>query len=305
MMHERIQKVREDFQRQENELIEKRLKRLNKSRKDVKYQIGEKVMVFNKGTKDKLVCLWSDQATIASKVNSNTYTVLYPDGSTKDISTQRLRKLSNAPKTSDEPIGPFTTDYPHFMEGESKGRTQGFDLDLLDREVVHRPQKQTTAPSYRRIDQNGKQTHDENYFSVTYGQYVAYKVDGGWKIGQYLGDHPGVPRGSLKLRAMNVLTSAALKRPRQAVWRYEWKAQRGRNVVAPLGKQPHDKPRAKNTGKLTQLWVTVPHNDIHCTVSLTHGRISSHSWRQLSQHVNPSHISSIHILCPGNGGAEA
>jgi hypothetical protein len=72
-----------------------------------------------------------------------------------------------------------------------------------------------------------------------------------------------------KLRAMNVLTSAAIQTPRQATWRYEWEAQVGRNVVAPLGKQPHEKPHAKNTGKLTPLWVTVSHKDIHCTVTLT------------------------------------
>ena len=124
----------------------------------------------------------------------------------------------------------------------------------------------------------------------------------GWKIGQYLGDHPGVPKNALKLRAMNVLSSAALTRPRQAVWRYEWEAQVGKNVVAPLGKQPHEKPQAKNTGKLTPLWVIVPHADIHCTVTLTQGRISSHSWRQLSNYIRPEHIASIHILLSGSLG---
>ena len=295
MMHERIEKVRKAFQRQENELIEKRLVRLNKDRKKVTYKVGEKVMVFSKGTKNKLVCLWSDQATIAAKVNSNTYTVLYPNGSTKDVSTQRLRKLHTDNRTRDEILGPFTTDYPHFMEGDSKGKAQDLDLDLLDREVVHRPIAKTSN-SYRRVDHEGNHTHDENHLSITYGQYVAYSTSGGWKIGQYLGDHPGVPKGSLKLRVMNVLTGAALKRPRQAVWRYEWEAQVGRNVVAPLGKQPHEKPRAKNTGTLTPLWATIPHKDIYCTVTLSGGRISSHSWRQLSNYVQPTHIASIHLL---------
>lgn len=298
MMHERIHKVREDFQRQENDLIEKRLKKLNRSRKNVTYEVGEKVMVFTKGTKNKLVCLWSDQATIASKVNSNTYTVLYPNGSTKDISTQRLRKVTTDNRTRKEVLGPFTTDYPHFMEGDSKGKAQDLNLDLLDREVVHRPPVKTKN-SYRRIDQRGNQTHDEGYLSITYGQHVAYNTAGGWKIGQYLGDHPDVPKNSVKLRAMNVLTSAAIQTPRQATWRYEWEAQVGRNVVAPLGKQPHEKPHAKNTGKLTPLWVTVSHKDIHCTVTLTKGRISSYSWRQLSNHIRPERIASLHLLLTG------
>jgi hypothetical protein len=56
-----------------------------------------------------------------------------------------------------------------------------------------------TKNSYRRIDQRGNQTHDEGYLSITYGQHVAYNTAGGWKIGQYLGDHPDVPKNSVNL----------------------------------------------------------------------------------------------------------
>ena len=214
----------------------------------MEYDVGEKVLVFTRGTKGKLVCLWSDEATIVKRVNRNTYTVLYPDGSTRDISTQRLRK-SVPKKTTLDPIGPFTTDYPHFMEGESKGKSADLDLDLLDRQIISR----NTRPAntrYKRIDQDGKQSLDNEDIAVTYGQFVAYKVSNGWRVGQYLGDHPGVPKGSLKIRAMNILPSKALYKPRQAIWRYEWQAERGRNVVAPNGSKPHDRPSSKNTGTL-------------------------------------------------------
>ena len=94
MMHEKIHTIREDFQKKEEELVRNRLTKLNKARKNIAYEVGEKVIVFTKGTKGKLVCLWSDQATVVGKLNSSTYSVLYPDGSTRDISTQRLRKAA-------------------------------------------------------------------------------------------------------------------------------------------------------------------------------------------------------------------
>ena len=301
MMHEKIHTIREDFQKKEEELVRNRLTKLNKARKNIAYEVGEKVIVFTKGTKGKLVCLWSDQATVVGKLNSSTYSVLYPDGSTRDISTQRLRKAAVQKQSKADALGPFTTDYPNFMEGESSGKAAELDLDLLDREVIRRkpvPRKS----SYRRIDQQGLSSLDNANLSITFGQFVAYKVSEGWKIGQYLGDHPGVQKGSIRLRSMNVLSNDAMKKPRQAIWRYEWEARRGRNVVAPLGSEPHDKPSAKNTGGLTPLWATIPHTHIYCTVTLTRGRITSHSWRALSSHVSPNHMASIHrisIFYPG------
>ena len=95
---------------------------------------------------------------------------------------------------------------------------------------------------------------------------------------------------------MNALITSALDNPRETVWRYEWKAQRGRNVVAKQGKGPSDKPAAKNTGSLKELWVDVNKSDIYCTVELTGGNITSTAWRELSNYVNAIAIASIHIL---------
>ena len=133
---------------------------------------------------------------------------------------------------------------------------------------------------------------------MTYGEYVAYKTQtGGWRIGQYLGDHPDVPKNCIKLRKMNVLSNKVMiQNPRRAIWRYEWQSERGKNVVAALGSPPDKKPRAKNTGSLKQAWELVKHDDIYCAVSMTTGRISSSSYRELVHLLMPEKIADVHLI---------
>jgi len=282
--------------KKEEQIIKRRLERMNKNRKTVKYSRGDKVMVFTRGTKGKLQCLWSDQAIVETRVNTNSYTVRYPNGSKKTVSAQRLRLSEVTHRDNNEILGPFSHEYPNFIEGQSAGKAPELGLELLDSELI-KPIRNKTKQSYRKIDKHDQEIEDNEEFELTEGQFVAYKdVSGGWKIAQYLGDKPDTPDNKVRLRAMNALITSALDNPRETVWRYEWKAQRGRNVVAKQGKGPSDKPAAKNTGSLKELWVDVNKSDIYCTVELTGGNITSTAWRELSNYVNAIAIASIHIL---------
>ena len=161
-----------------------------------------------------------------------------------------------------EALGPFADSYPHLvMEGNAKGSVPEQNLHLLDKELL--PSISKPKPkSYKYIDEEGKSKEKpESPWLLTYGEYVAYKTQtGGWRIGQYLGDHPDVPKDCIKLRKMNVLSNKVmLQNPRRAVWRYEWQSARGKNVVAELGSPPDKRPRAKNTGSLKQAWELVKH----------------------------------------------
>ena len=298
-MHRNLEQIQARFNEIKRENIAKRLKRINKTRSAVEYKIGQSVMYFTKGTKDKLTYLWSDLATIVAKVDRNTYKVKTPNDTILTISTQRLRHCKPTDRDKNEVLGPLAEDYPSLvMEGDAKGDVHERDLQLLDREII--AGKTPEQPrDYKYIDEDGKTiSKTAQSWALTYGQYVAYETpNGGWRVGQYLGDHPDVPRGSLKLRKMNVLNQRIImEAPRRAVWRYEWKASRGPNVVAEQGRPPDKRPSAKNTGSLKQAWEIVKHDHIYCAVSLTSGRITSTSYRELLHHLMPSKIADIHLI---------
>ena len=295
-MHHRLRRVRAKYLEIERSLIAKRLKRINKSSVKVEYKPGQQVMYFTKGTKDKLTYLWSDVAIVVKKLDDCTYRVKTPSDKLLDISTQRMKSIALAGREKEEVIGPFAENYPStVMEGTARGAVPEQNLQLLDKEVLP-SRKQRKPKSYDYVNDEGDVIDKPaSPWLLTYGEHVAYETpSGGWKIGQYLGDHPDVPEGSLKLRRMNVLNSKTLmENPRRAIWRYEWDAQRGKNVVAELGYPPDRRPSAKNTGSLKQAWDVVEHDKIYCAVTMTSGRISSASYRELIHHIMPERIADV------------
>ena len=298
-MHGRLKRVRAKYLEIERSLIAKRLKRINKSRLKVEYKPGQQVMYFTKGTKDKLTYLWSDAAVVVKKLDDCTYRVKTPSDKLLDISTQRMKGIALVGREKEEVIGPFAENYPSLvMEGTARGTVPEQNLQLLDKEVLP-SRKQRKPASYDYVNDEGEVIDKPaSPWLLTYGEHVAYETpSGGWKIGQYLGDHPDVPEGSLKLRRMNVLSSKTLmENPRRAIWRYEWDAQRGKNVVAELGYPPDRRPSAKNTGSLKQAWDVVEHDKIYCAVTMTSGRISSASYRELIHHIMPERIADVNLV---------
>jgi len=272
-------------------MIAKRLKKMNKQRRQVEYKINDKVLVFTRGTKNKLQCLWSDVARIAGKRNSRTYIVRYPSGKTKDVSAQRLR-LYNA-DSQEEVIGPFTTDFPHLQEKDPHS-----SLDMLEADII-KNRKKPHPQGYKKINEKGDIVSEIEQIQVQYGQFIAYRLKntGGWKIGQYLGSDANTPENCISLRAMNIVAAQARSNPRKAVWRYEWKS-RNRRVVAQVSSGPFDKPVTNREENLDIVWTDVCRQDIYCIVHLSRGQLASTSWRELSSCVanTERRIASLHLM---------
>ena len=289
--HKRFEDIRKKFVEIEEKMIAKRLKKMNKQRRQVEYKINDKVLVFTRGTKNKLQCLWSDVARIAGKRNSRTYIVRYPSGKTKDVSAQRLR-LYNA-DSQEEVIGPFTTDFPHLQEKDPHS-----SLDMLEADII-KNRKKPHPQGYKKINEKGDIVSEIEQIQVQYGQFIAYRLKntGGWKIGQYLGSDANTPENCIRLRAMNIVAAQARSNPRKAVWRYEWKS-RNRRVVAQVSSGPFDKPVTNREENLDIVWTDVCRQDIYCIVHLSRGQLASTSWRELSSCVAnmERRIASLHLM---------
>ena len=63
---------------------------------------------------------------------------------------------------------------------------------------------------------------------------MAYDMGTSWSVGQYLGDGDHKSPHHFRLHKMNCARKDPNKtNPRRVVWRYEWEAQFGINLVAP------------------------------------------------------------------------
>ena len=283
--HQRLQEVQARFNEIEEQQILKRLAALNKARSKVRFEPGQQVLFYTKGTKDKLTCLWSDVAVIDRQINANTFLVRTPDNSTMEISSQRLRPFHASSMENWEKLGPLTTDYPHILGSSEQESLTNPEADgLLEKTMVSKkPPVRTRKPRYRYVNEEGKEPVRDNSISLTYGQYVAYStaVEGGWMIAQYLGEHPHTPSDSVTLRKMNIYKKDVLK-PRACVWHYEWQAKKGRNVMSSLEKGLEKLPYSKGTGGLSPFWIDIKKDKLICTVSLTQqGKLTAASYREI------------------------
>ena len=296
--HERMQRIQNQFNEIEEKQILQRLARLNKARTKLDLKPGQQVLFYTKGTKDKLTCLWSDIAIIDRKVNDNTFIIRTPDNSTMSISSQRLRPFHASQMQDYEKLGPLSTDYPHLDMGEAKSSEAAGNMGLLETTVLKKKPRQSSRQlRYKYVDEKGNTPIVDNTISLTYGQYVAYATgeEGGWVIGRYLGEHPTTPKAHVTLRKMNIYKKDVL-RPRQYVWHYEWKANRGRNVLSKIEKGLDRPPGSKGTGGLRQFWVQIPSDKLICAVELTQqGKLTSSSYREICS--NTGGLIAINKMC--------
>ena len=163
---------------------------------------------------------------------------------------------------------------------------------------VQKP-RQGKDRSYRYVDVDMKEVPPKRQnLNIRYGDYVVHQAPGdGWSVGQYLGEHESTPEGKTRLRKMNALESKARTlEARNAVWRYEWTAQRGRPVVAPVTAQHNKKPSGKNTGRLTEAWVYVNPLHILCVVEISKGKIDATSWNTLRCMLDEEKVLSLHHI---------
>ena len=134
---------------------------------------------------------------------------------------------------------------------------------------------------YRYVDDRGKEWRPgPKVISITYGDFVAYDMGTSWSVGQYLGDGDHKSPHHFRLRKMNCARKDPNRtNPRRVVWRYEWEAQFGINLVAPT-RYPHDRPpKYRQGGELTPAWVQVRRDRIFCAVVLNRDRTLEHdSW---------------------------
>ena len=286
-VHARLRQVQARFNEIESKLIQERLEKINKVRKATNLKKGDTALVFTKGTKDKMVCIWSDLVRVESKIDESTYVVRYPNGEKDSIPTQRLRKFIPAPQREENAVGPFLTDFPHFVnEGKSKG--------------TENPEKEALLPQFtveQKVPQVGEERLIINHkLTLQYGDHVAYLCQSGdWGVGQFLG---GVQSQVLQLRQMDTLHRQSVTRtPREYVWRYHWTARKGKHVLAKQGKSYGAKPSAKNTGGLTPSYVHVNNEDILGTVHLNaDGSVENDSWTALMNVVQSTREGLNHLF---------
>ena len=279
-VHVRLRRIQERFNEIESRLVQDRLARMNKARKSSPLCPGDRALVYTKGTKDKLTCLWSDQVRIESRVGDSTFEVRYPNGERERVPAQRLRKFMATPHRAEDAVGPFVTDFPHFAEeGGAVGRPDPMQEELLpEAKVPARGQGQASGLADGRESPTA-----ERKFTLRYGDYAAYLDPlGNWGVGQFL-DEGEYREGGVRLRRLGTLHYGSRSRtPREYVWRYHWTAQRGRDVLAKQGRMPTARPSAKNTGRLSPTVVDLKYEDILGPVHLNKdGTIENDSWTAL------------------------
>ena len=235
-VHIRLMRVRQEFERIELELVMKRIRKARKNQVESSLLKGDKALVYTKGTKDKLTCIWSDVVEIRSKSGGDTYVVRYPNGETARVPSTRLRKYLPSGYDAEDAIGPFVNNYPSLTEeGDSKGKPSG--ASLLPRIKLHAPPVE--RKSYRYVGAEGEQQAPEpSELEITYGDYVAHlNQTGGWSVSQYLGSEMD-DGDTIQLRKLGTFhENTKTKTPREYVWRYHWLAKRGKHVLAPVGKE--------------------------------------------------------------------
>ena len=69
----RLQAVREDVLRLEKEIQQREAARFNKKSLEMQLPVGSKAIVYTKGTKHKLECVWSDLVEVVRQADANTY----------------------------------------------------------------------------------------------------------------------------------------------------------------------------------------------------------------------------------------
>jgi hypothetical protein len=217
------------------------------------------------------------------------------------MSAQRLHKLSNTLTHREAfEIGPFAADYPHIADIEQNKHLEEKDnIHLLENLQISKPTPNRKEKSYRYVDAHMKEVEPQQpTVNIRYGDYVIHQPPGeGWAVAQYLGDRKDTPVGMVRLRKMNALSTRARDlQARNAIWHYEWDAERGPNVVATVGKKHDEKPRAKNTGRLTEAWIDVDPQHILCVVELSRGKIDASSWNNLREILDEDKILSLHLI---------
>ena len=285
-IHARLRRIQDRFNEIESKAVQERLERINRARKDSPLGPGDQALVFTRGTKDKLTCMWSDLVRIEAKLGSSTFEVRYPNGERERVSAQRLRKFPSAPHRDQDAVGPFLTDFPHFtVEGDAKGKARLESEKLLPEVTIPRPSpRHTEKVTYRKV---GEASGGNGRLKLRYGDFVAYVDDSNtWGVGQLLSQED-CGESVCRLRRMGTLHYGSRSRgPREYVWRYHWTAQRGRHVLAKQGKSPGARPSAKNTGRLVPSFVDVEHEQVLGPVHLNgDGTIENDSWTALMNSV--------------------
>ena len=278
-VHVRLRQIQERFNEIESKLVRDRLARINKARKSSPLCPGDVALVYTKGTKYKLTCLWSDRVRVEAKLGESTFEIRYPNGEREQVPAQRLRKFMAKPHRAEDAIGPFITDFPHFVEGEAAGRVDPKLMEQLPKAVVPKEGKEPGRVPEGKDGGSAKR----GSFTVQYGDFVVYLDPlGNWGVGQFLDGTESRAEG-LRLRRLGTLHYGSRSRtPREYVWRYHWTAQRGRDVLAKQGKGPAARPSAKNTGRLSPSTVEVSYDDILGPVHLNaDGTIENDSWSAL------------------------
>jgi hypothetical protein len=295
-LHNKLSQVREAFYDIEMKLTLKRVQNARKGEKETDFKAGDQAIVWTKGTKDKLTCIWSDVVSIRSKGRADTYQVKYPNGETARVPSKRLRKYLPSGYDDEDVLGPFITDFPSFTEeGDSKGNPQ--DLHLLPSfKVKGRPTRKGQA--YRYVGNESEDTETPEELEITYGDFVAhFKPDGGWAIAQYLGSD--VDDGSIvQLRKLGTLHEGLkTKEPRTYVWRYHWLARKGKHVLSSVGREHDEQPSAKGTGGTSETWIDVAKKDIIAIVHLGEdGMVSQDSWNLILQKSELAKAGSSHLF---------
>ena len=82
-LHKTLDRTQEAFLQIDTELAMKRLEKAK--RKPVKLSEGCTALLFTKGTKDKLTCLWTDVVSITRVLSPNTVEIQYPSGEREEV----------------------------------------------------------------------------------------------------------------------------------------------------------------------------------------------------------------------------
>ena len=288
-LHRRLREVQRIFHERDMEESAKRLKKRRASQDPAQLRRGDRALVFTRGTKDKLTCLWSDEVEVTARVNDTTFEVRHANGRREEVSAQRLRRLEPGRDMREEVLGPFVTDYPSLEAERGPQPAEPIAEVAISKNLAGGE----VGRKLRVKDGEVKEESEQRKWieRIRHGDFVAYYEEAhGWGIGQYLGEL-AESKGFICLRYLDNYSRRGRRvNPRQYVWRYHWTADTGPDVLARTRASPDDKPRAKNTGGLEPTLVDVAEEDIICVVRLTEKRnVDNDSWVDMLRRVDLSH----------------
>jgi len=281
--HDKLRQVREEIKREENKLSEKRVAERRARQKPLQLSIGDLVILFTKGQKNKTQYLWSDEVRVTALPSQTTVHVTYPSGQSETVPLERVRRVPSPWDAEALSFGPLQPRYPHAVlnGGISPARQKG-----------NLPTWRASFPVVTSVTgvTTGREVKRQTTL-IEYGDYIVHlcspdRHPAGWTVSQYLGYNEchgeEVHEEALCLRRCNRIRGT----PPRGPYYYEWYAERGRrNVVSsrPTTRDDPDiPPRDKASGELATLWEHIHPKDLLAIVHLTGARkISNDSWTRV------------------------